>query len=63
MNGGNVRVGEETGNGGKIVDVRFKRPRRVADPEVSGLSSLFRDLFESGCCDLFVIFLFESDFV
>jgi hypothetical protein len=63
MNGGNVRVGEETGNGGKIVDACFKRPRRVADLEVSGLSSLFCNLFESGCCDLFVIFLFESYFV
>ncbi|XP_062164995.1 uncharacterized protein LOC133871583 [Alnus glutinosa] len=34
MNGGNVRVGKEIGNGGKIVNARFKRPRQVADLEV-----------------------------
>jgi hypothetical protein len=54
-----IRVDEETGNGGKIVDTRFKRPCRVANPEVTGLSSLFCDLFDLA----FVIFLFESDFV
>jgi hypothetical protein len=58
-----IRVDEETKNGGKIVDARFKRPHRVTDLEVSDLSSLFCDLFESDFCDLFVIFLFEFDFV
>jgi hypothetical protein len=58
-----IRVDEETRNDEKIVDTRFKRTRRVADPEVSGLSSIFCDLFEYSFCDLFVIFLFESDFV
>jgi hypothetical protein len=52
-----------TRNGEKIVDAHFKRPRRVADPKVSDLSTLFCDLFESGFCDLFEIFLFESGIV